>query len=465
MIDQRASQGFNIPKVGYYFLTLDDATGAKIWSNCYLFIDTSSTYFATSETLQNIKEHSNGDLSFLAYTTSASFNSNPPYGTKTVNIITDAFGELKKAISYTNLQPGTYPMAALTTNNGENLMLIDDQANAQLIRLTNTGAILWNKAYSTGPTLTPASLGFTSEGYYIFLNDRGPYGGNTFLMKVDSTASIDCKTASPQLTETDVTSIFVPENPGIYITVSETDYFLSIGTISFDYVLQSSTDCIKACCQDIIDTVVRTSICEGDKSVLPDSYIVKDSGTYYISYKTAKGCDSIAFYHFSLIKNPFSLRIKGNECFEHKDTIILTATPGFDNYNWLNNFITDSSYVATKPGIYWVSVSNSCGTKKDSIEIFGQCEFPIYLPTAFTPNGDGLNDIFRIPPSNKNNLERLVIYDRWGQKIFETKDKGRGWDGTFKGKLQPVGVYIYFLIMESLDGKKITKKGLVTLAH
>jgi gliding motility-associated-like protein len=129
----------------------------------------------------------------------------------------------------------------------------------------------------------------------------------------------------------------------------------------------------------------------------------------------------------------------------------------------MNNITADSSYFATRTGIYWVGVSNSCGFKRDSTEVFDKCNFSIYMPSAFTPNNDGLNDFFRVPPSNQNKFIRLQVYNRWGQQVFETKDISKGWNGMSERQLQPVGVYIYFLTMESLNGNKITKQGTVAL--
>lgn len=70
------------------------------------------------------------------------------------------------------------------------------------------------------------------------------------------------------------------------------------------------------------------------------------------------------------------------------------------------------------------------------------CEGVIYFPNAFTPNSDGLNDRFR--PKQLNIVRfKLLIYNRWGEKVFETDDPSLGWDGTFRGTQCPAGVYVY----------------------
>ncbi len=65
------------------------------------------------------------------------------------------------------------------------------------------------------------------------------------------------------------------------------------------------------------------------------------------------------------------------------------------------------------------------------------------IPNAFTPNGDGKNDVFRISTSNSITLKEFIVFDRWGTRIFTTKDPSVGWDGTFKGKASPAGAYAY----------------------
>ena len=116
-----------------------------------------------------------------------------------------------------------------------------------------------------------------------------------------------------------------------------------------------------------------------------------------------------------------------------------------------------------KPGAYWVNVSNICGSKTDTTQVYDRCNFPVTMANAFTPNADGKNDFFGIPPQNKNHLVRLVIYNRWGEKVFVSSNPAEGWDGNFNGRAQPAGTYVYYLMMRGLDGKEINQKGTLVL--
>jgi gliding motility-associated-like protein len=95
----------------------------------------------------------------------------------------------------------------------------------------------------------------------------------------------------------------------------------------------------------------------------------------------------------------------------------------------------------------------------DEIEIYKDCEYPVYMPGAFTPGNDGLNDHYGYPPQNKNRLTGLEIYNRWGQRVFFTTEKTKGWDGKIRGVEQPSGVYLYLLRLKTLDGKEVVRRG------
>lgn len=110
-------------------------------------------------------------------------------------------------------------------------------------------------------------------------------------------------------------------------------------------------------------------------------------------------------------------------------------------YHWQDGS-SQPVYTATAVGDYSVSVSNQCGTASEDIIIEqGACK--VYLPTGFTPNGDGLNDQFTITGQTYVKEFLLQVYNRWGQLVFASADATHGWDGMYKGMHQPPGVYIY----------------------
>jgi gliding motility-associated-like protein len=90
----------------------------------------------------------------------------------------------------------------------------------------------------------------------------------------------------------------------------------------------------------------------------------------------------------------------------------------------------------------------------------------IFIPTGFTPNGDNVNDEFKASFAFIPEKFVMVLYDRYGFKVFETKDATKGWNGLLKnGSKAPEAVYIYFISFTTSDGKKIEKKGNFTLIY
>lgn len=88
----------------------------------------------------------------------------------------------------------------------------------------------------------------------------------------------------------------------------------------------------------------------------------------------------------------------------------------------------------------------------------------LYMPSAFTPNGDGRNDVFRIPPGVNLKLTEFAVFDRWGNKLFSTKDITQGWGGTANGKPLSTGTYVY-IVTGSGDKGAVEVHGTVELVR
>ena len=86
----------------------------------------------------------------------------------------------------------------------------------------------------------------------------------------------------------------------------------------------------------------------------------------------------------------------------------------------------------------------------------------IFIPTAFTPNNDGVNDRVFVRGIYLSEIE-FEIYNRWGELVFKTTDINKGWDGTYKGKQQNTDVFNYYLKATCFDGQEFFKKGNISL--
>jgi gliding motility-associated-like protein len=142
----------------------------------------------------------------------------------------------------------------------------------------------------------------------------------------------------------------------------------------------------------------------------------------------------------------------------------LTLTPEISNssdFKWQDGSSTPA-YSIKDTGLYILSAQNICGVTRDSIRVEGGlCE--IFMPSAFTPNHDGVNDVFRVRYPFLVASFSLNVFNRWGQRIFETKDISKGWDGTVNGQDAQSGGYVWFLSVKYENGRSENLNGTVIL--
>lgn len=114
-----------------------------------------------------------------------------------------------------------------------------------------------------------------------------------------------------------------------------------------------------------------------------------------------------------------------------------------------------------------ISLITNCVGPKEQIDVTVEscCNGPIIIPSAFTPNGDGYNDVLRVIRSGDYAITEFHIYDRWGNQIFTATTETQGWDGTVNGQPADMGTYYYSLISNCIhsDKQQIVRKGDITL--
>ncbi|MEO6671103.1 MAG: gliding motility-associated C-terminal domain-containing protein [Ferruginibacter sp.] len=149
----------------------------------------------------------------------------------------------------------------------------------------------------------------------------------------------------------------------------------------------------------------------------------------------------------------------------------LTATGGV-SYAWTPsndlNFSNIPNPLATldHDQLFQVTVTDVAGcVGKDNVYV-QVYPGPLYhIPNAFSPNGDGLNDIFRVVPAGISYTEWFRIFNRFGELVFESNQWLKGWDGTFKGKKQPIGNYVWVLKGRDKNNKVVEMKGTVLIVQ
>jgi gliding motility-associated-like protein len=147
------------------------------------------------------------------------------------------------------------------------------------------------------------------------------------------------------------------------------------------------------------------------------------------------------------------------------DSSIILA-PAMDGILYTVNGTERTDVIIDQPGEYNIVVTDTYNCQKTfNVKVVEQkcsdCE--ILLPNAFTPNGDGLNDIFKARSFCVIADFNIQIFDRWGQKIFESHNHNTGWDGTYSGKKIQSGVFVYFISYKTSSHITKIAKGIITL--
>lgn len=209
-----------------------------------------------------------------------------------------------------------------------------------------------------------------------------------------------------------------------------------------------------------------------------DSLLNIHGGTYQLDVVDSFGCRDSHTFEVVALPNPvacFNLtpespsylvgeNIVFNNCSQYQD---------YNHWNMGDNTTFDTygvSYTYNEIGAYTISLEVTdeagCTDRTEKlIEVHEKMRF--YLPNSFTPDGDGINDIFiPVQMEVKDDSYSMIIYDRWGSLVFKTQDLNIGWDGTVNGKLVEKGsMFTYFTTYKDIDGQVYEKNGTVTVLY
>jgi gliding motility-associated-like protein len=213
-------------------------------------------------------------------------------------------------------------------------------------------------------------------------------------------------------------------------------------------------------------------ICEGDSIRLFDKWVKKAGTVCSGSLQGVSGCDSIHCVTLQLISAPQLPLPPDSIILTRGQTATLTTRPNMNSYVWTPNYnlsCTDCFNPNAKPDtstIYKVRVEdeNKCTAEASyRIVVFPPCFEAIAIPNVFTPDGDQINDYFRmVPKEGYEKVQSLEIYNRWGAKVFADSGTNPQWDGTINGQPAPTDVYIWFMTIDC-RGETKKERGEVTL--
>lgn len=475
------------------------------YQNPFFFTDATNTSYG----VVNSWSWNFGDLSTLADT---SHLQNPQWtystpGTKTVTLtVTNSKG----CVDTKQITIDVLAKPLITLAFADTLICRND---AVQLNASGTGSFSWTppiniiNANTATPTVSPTS----TQWYFVNLNDNGCINNDSVRVRVVNNVSLQaindttiCQGDAIQLGATSdgltfnwtpVTNLSNPNiiNP-IAITNTTTTYNIvaSIGSCSAtDQVVVTTVPypvaaigpdqviCYNSSAQ-LNASMVGISFNWSPVSYLNNPNILNPVSTpprttqYIFSVFDTLGCPKPGRDTIIVTVNP---RVRA---FAGRDTIVVVNQPlqfngtGGVNYLWTPSFGLSNPNIYNPVGVYGSNIDSvryklvvtddaGCADSAYVVVRVYQVKPTIFVPTAFTPNGDGLNDTVYPISVGIRKINYFSIYNRWGQLVFTTTEDRKGWDGRLGGKLQSSAVFVWMVSAEDYQGVPVFLKGTVAL--
>jgi gliding motility-associated-like protein len=265
------------------------------------------------------------------------------------------------------------------------------------------------------------------------------------------------------LSDGDIINCTVTSNAACLATPSATSNALAISVFKSPVVALDTSGRLCSGTSRKLDAGSFTSYLWSDGST-GRTLLVSNTGIYHVTVTDNNGCKgSDSTVITDILPGPKGFIPRDTSICSY-GTLTLNAAAGFKNYLWSNNSAA-TSITVNQPGTYSLQVTdyNSCTAKETVTVALKQCMQGFYIPNAFTPNNDSRNDVFKPLLFGDVISYRFIIYNRFGQKVFETTNVAKGWDGTLKISPQDSDVFVWICNYQLAGSSPEIKKGSVML--
>lgn len=263
---------------------------------------------------------------------------------------------------------------------------------------------------------------------------------------------------------------FSPTSPGQYaVTVStpcetlELSAEVQIGEALPDFDLGNDTTLCEGG-QLLFDLALPNVTYTWQDGTTGSAYTIDQSGDYNLTI--ANDCGSATDVISVLIAEPIVLDLLSDTVLCPGESLLVDAGDANATYYTWQDGSTDPEYLISQAGTYTVVAGNDCEEVSAQIEVAECTQCKVFIPNSFSPNNDGVNDEFR-PFSNCDMLDfHLMVFDRWGTQLFDSRDPETGWDGRSKGQYLKTGVYLYlvtYTLQEDQTARQLKQTGEVSV--
>ena len=348
-------------------------------------------------------------------------------------------------------------------------------------RNTTIYTIIGNNSFCTGVTTVTLGVVQYPNSSISSPNQQICYGNSTEITATNAQGYY----WSPNYAISSLTGPSVVVSPSVNTTYTITSYNSS-GTVICSETKQMPIIVVPQTIPSVSNNQV---ICQGQKTTLVagggNTYVwtptvslnnsnisgvvaspsVSTNYTVHVSNNSFCGNDATV----SVVVNPNPKVFAGRDTTFNLDEPMYINATGTGTLIWTSgegifcNVCPNSKITANRSGCYGIETVNEFGCKAaDEVCIEITTNSGVFIPNAFSPNGDGINDVFLVYGYSISEVT-MDIFDRWGEKLFSSNDQKLGWNGTFKGSDCKIEVYVYKVSYKGLDGKKQFKTGHVSI--
>lgn len=510
---------------GVYNVIVRDANQCSVTAAYTVSQPTEITFSQVSGTNVNCNGGADGTATVTAtggggtftYAWSNNFNGNAPTGlaANTYYVTaTDGAGCTADTMVVIT-EPALLTAAATATN-----VSCNAGSNGSTTVVAGGGTPPYTYAWSNGRT-TANVTGLTADNYYVTVTDANLCTAQAGTVVTEPTGlSVTYTAEAPKCVYTidgTITATASGATPtynytlqlnGTDLETNTTGSFIGLAANTYNVLATDANSCpanvtsiVPPPTPDVFDYVVDTTSCfgsnynDGSITIVPVSFVNApytysvdngatqfsevffnlSAGEHTVSISSNNGCitDTTLFVPEPIEgfveALPTDTTVMAGETIQLASTFINYPATSVSAYVWSPGTgltcmdcanPTFNGYATTTYTLTAVYHNGCIATTTVDIRVDGNP--PIYVPNAFSPNGDGNNDVFMLY-SQQIATMKLKVFNRWGEKVFESANQFFGWDGFYQGVLQPMGVYTYIVEVTYLDGETATQNGSVTL--
>lgn len=184
---------------------------------------------------------------------------------------------------------------------------------------------------------------------------------------------------------------------------------------------------------------------------------------YIVQATTARGCLLTDTIRVNVLDTP-RLFLPADTSFCAGSSVVLQSHKTFDAYQWSTGE-TSAFITINREGVYKLHVTDQhgCRGEETTVAVVKDCISNVYIPTGFTPDNDGINDVFKPVVYGSVASYYFAVYNRWGQCVFSSGNPADGWNGTYKNVRQPAASYVWYCRYRFAGSAEQTEKGTVVI--